>query len=82
MSKLARLLCVRVSVIFTVGQLGLFSPVFIIGGLIGRVFGEAAHWMDKDIDSFDINFKVLYAVWYGFNLGHGCPVCIAEEVKT
>lgn len=39
-------------------QLGLFSPVFIIGGLIGRVFGEMAHWADKYIDNVNINFKV------------------------
>ena len=37
-------------------QVGLFSPVFIIGGLMGRIFGELALWMD-----IDIQFKVRMA---------------------
>lgn len=38
-------------------QVGLFSPVFIIGGLMGRIFGELALWMD-----IDIQFKVKTVV--------------------
>eukprot|EP00752_Nemacystus_decipiens_P008716 g7778.t1 len=46
--------------IFSVVQplpVGLFSPVFVIGGLMGRIFGEIADWMDRRMDSVTINFQ-------------------------
>ena len=38
-------------------QVGLFSPIFVIGGLMGRIFGEIANWMDR-YDRVNINFQV------------------------
>lgn len=40
-------------------QVGLFSPVFVIGGLMGRIFGELARWIDPFFVQFDINFEVI-----------------------
>ena len=40
-------------------QVGLFSPVFVIGGLMGRNFGEIARWADKYVDAVNINFQVM-----------------------
>lgn len=42
-------------------QLGLFSPVFVIGGLMGRIFGEVALWLDRYFTHVNINFKVRVA---------------------
>ncbi|CBN77014.1 conserved unknown protein [Ectocarpus siliculosus] len=46
--------------IFSVVQplpVGLFSPIFVIGGLMGRIFGEIANWVDHCLDSVNINFQ-------------------------
>lgn len=39
-------------------QVGLFSPIFVIGGLMGRIFGEMARWMNQYVASVQINFQV------------------------
>ncbi|CAN0510326.1 unnamed protein product, partial [Ectocarpus sp. 12 AP-2014] len=46
--------------IFSVVQplpVGLFSPIFVIGGLMGRIFGEIANWLDHCVDSVNIKFQ-------------------------
>lgn len=47
--------------VFSVVQplpVGLFSPIFIIGGVMGRIFGELVRYVDQEYHIIDINFQV------------------------
>jgi chloride channel 2 len=49
-----------VAIVFSVTQplpVGLFSPVFLLGGAFGRLFGEVAHYLAAEYDLFDLNFQ-------------------------
>ncbi|CAN0416829.1 unnamed protein product, partial [Discosporangium mesarthrocarpum] len=46
--------------IFSVIQplpVGLFSPMFVIGGIVGRIFGEWLKWMDEHYIFLNIYFQ-------------------------
>eukprot|EP00904_Undaria_pinnatifida_P006780 jgi/Undpi1/3231/HiC_scaffold_15.g06605.m1 len=59
--KMLQLLLLKAwATVFSVVQplpVGLFSPVFVIGGVMGRNFGELARWVDQYVDAVNINFQ-------------------------